>query len=971
MAWTFFLYILGVKTKTQFKEKMYRFLTYVPDIDSALNDFWNVNEHKVKFWYKDRQKDDDIIISASPEFLLKPICERLGIKNLMASKVDKHTGLYDGENCWGEEKVKRLYEKFPNAKCEEFYSDSLSDTPLAELADKAMIIRENELIEFANKCKYDSYSKDKIVKLTADIDVSGSDFKGISYFAGTFDGGSHIISGFNVDYKGSDFGFFRYIAESGFITNLNISGSINVTGSQENIGGIAGVNKGVINESSFSGKVNASTATGAIAGYNHENAKIVSCTSDADILATNQTGGIAGVNDGLISSCTSKSRVNTQELDTTLDIGGVDVGTLNLTQNVIDRNDMGGIAGESTGIISDCVNYGKIGFAHTGYNVGGIAGKQSGKVITCSNEGEIYGRKDVGGIVGQAEPDIESEYLNDRVDDVQSSIDIINSTLNNMSSSMNNASSDVKSYTENIIDQYKELLDKLQDKLNGNNDNDEKIEDFVDDISKDIENSTVADDIHGLADTVDSEIRTIADSIERISAQIKNIGNTVTETMDVVTSDDNYIEDISSADSAQNSDGVIAKSVNRGAVHGDINAGGIAGTMNVEYDVDPEYDLDITETTNVRLRSTVSDVVIYCINYGEVNSKKDCAGGIVGLQELGLVYGSEGYGTVKSETGNYAGGIAGNSASAITDSYSLCNVESEDYTGGICGKGYTMQNCISIPAILGDGEAKGSLAGIIESDGEVSTNIFVNDIYGGIDDINYSGKADSASYEAVMAMENIPDGFHRVTLVFKADGNVIDTKNIAYNANLGVSELPSIPDKDGFYAQWPENIVSKPILQNTVVEAEYHVWIESVAGDIASQNDKPLFIAEGKFYDDNKITLSKCDTDNLSGDIEYSYAWKMRGTDVKDKGTKTCHFYIKNTLGSSEVWYRDNADSGWVKADAKEHGSYMTAEIPYEADFAVIHKESSNMIYYICGGAAACIIVLAVIIIKKRKKRNK
>lgn len=62
-------------------------------------------------------------------------------------------------------------------------------------------------IEFANKCKYDSYSKDKIVKLTADIDVSGSDFKGISYFAGTFDGGSHIISGFNVDYKGSDFGF--------------------------------------------------------------------------------------------------------------------------------------------------------------------------------------------------------------------------------------------------------------------------------------------------------------------------------------------------------------------------------------------------------------------------------------------------------------------------------------------------------------------------------------------------------------------------------------------------------------------------------------------------------------------------------------------------------------------------------------------------------------------------------------------
>ena len=49
--------------------------------------------------------------------------------------------------------------------------------------------------------------------------------------------------------------------------------------------------------------------------------------------------------------------------------------------------------------------------------------------------------------------------------------------------------------------------------------------------------------------------------------------------------------------------------------------------------------------------------------------------------------------------------------------------------------------------------------------------------------------------------------------VFKADGNVIDTKNIAYNANLGVSELPSIPDKDGYYAQWPEYSIKTNIVE--------------------------------------------------------------------------------------------------------------------------------------------------------------
>lgn len=146
MLWAFFLYILGVKTKTQFKEKMYGFLRYIPDIDAAIGDFWNKNEYKVKQWYKERHKKDDIIISASPEFLLSPICKRLGILNLIASRVDKHTGLYIGENCWGEEKVSRLKKEFPDAVCDEFYSDSLSDAPLARISKTAKIIRGNELI---------------------------------------------------------------------------------------------------------------------------------------------------------------------------------------------------------------------------------------------------------------------------------------------------------------------------------------------------------------------------------------------------------------------------------------------------------------------------------------------------------------------------------------------------------------------------------------------------------------------------------------------------------------------------------------------------------------------------------------------------------------------------------------------------------------------------------------------------------
>ena len=47
-------------------------------------------------WYMKQQKEDDIIISASPDFLLRPICKRLGIHSLNASNVNIYTGKIEG-----------------------------------------------------------------------------------------------------------------------------------------------------------------------------------------------------------------------------------------------------------------------------------------------------------------------------------------------------------------------------------------------------------------------------------------------------------------------------------------------------------------------------------------------------------------------------------------------------------------------------------------------------------------------------------------------------------------------------------------------------------------------------------------------------------------------------------------------------------------------------------------------------------
>ena len=100
-------FVFGMMEKTDFKEDFYRFLSEIEDVESALEDFWDIHEEKIKAWYLNMQKEDDVVISPSPEFLLAPICKRLGIKYLMASRVDMKTGKYTGVNCHGEEKVRR------------------------------------------------------------------------------------------------------------------------------------------------------------------------------------------------------------------------------------------------------------------------------------------------------------------------------------------------------------------------------------------------------------------------------------------------------------------------------------------------------------------------------------------------------------------------------------------------------------------------------------------------------------------------------------------------------------------------------------------------------------------------------------------------------------------------------------------------------------------------------------------------
>ncbi len=148
-GWSFLLYSLKIIDKTTFKERFYKFFTSIRNMDATLEKFWDKNICRIKKWYLEQSEEDDLIISASPEFLLRPACERLQIKGLIASRVNPESGEYTGLNCWGEEKVRRLLEEKGDIAYDYFYSDSYSDTPLADRAKvQSFLVKGEKLLKW-------------------------------------------------------------------------------------------------------------------------------------------------------------------------------------------------------------------------------------------------------------------------------------------------------------------------------------------------------------------------------------------------------------------------------------------------------------------------------------------------------------------------------------------------------------------------------------------------------------------------------------------------------------------------------------------------------------------------------------------------------------------------------------------------------------------------------------------------------
>ena len=140
------LFALKLRKKQVFKQRLLSYLRRIGDVDAAVAGFWARDFARIKPFYRETRRPDDVVISASPEFLIAPACARLGIEHVLGSPVDKHTGVFSGSNCHGEEKVRRFREIYPEAQIGDFYSDSHSDDPLAKLATRAILVKGDRLL---------------------------------------------------------------------------------------------------------------------------------------------------------------------------------------------------------------------------------------------------------------------------------------------------------------------------------------------------------------------------------------------------------------------------------------------------------------------------------------------------------------------------------------------------------------------------------------------------------------------------------------------------------------------------------------------------------------------------------------------------------------------------------------------------------------------------------------------------------
>lgn len=259
----------------------------------------------------------------------------------------------------------------------------------------------DEFKTFVANCNNDStYSINKVFDLTNDINLINNSNLSIKEFNGTFNGNYHSIINYNLSSDNCDEyqSLFNVVTKNASINNLDFE-NVSISATKATYVGIIGRLYGTVTNMNVSGYIEGKSYVGVIAyagnyklsndesstdsTVNYGYAYVTSVNNSAFVNGKSYVGGIAGFNGGKIIESTNNQYINNRSYTSNDNIYCI-----------------GGISGYSIGEIIKCTNNSKIGLTNTGSFIGGIAGLSNGAYYFNTNNGKVYGRTNVGGIVG-------------------------------------------------------------------------------------------------------------------------------------------------------------------------------------------------------------------------------------------------------------------------------------------------------------------------------------------------------------------------------------------------------------------------------------------------------------------------------------------------------------------------------------------------------------------------------------------
>ena len=453
------------------------------------------------------------------------------------------------------------------------------------------------------------------------------------------------------------------------------------------------------------------------------------------------------------------------------------------------------------------------------------------------------------------------------------------------------------------------------------------------------------------------------------------------------------VEDISDADTDSDTEGKIYNCVNAGTVQADLNAGGIAGAMAMENDLDPEDDVTVSGEVSANVTYRTRAVVRGCDNRGTVTAKKKCAGGIVGSMELGSVLECVNTGLLDAESAEYVGGIAGSSSKTVRGCAAKCVVRGGYKVGGIAGSGVNLQDNRAMVR-LADTAAEwvGAIAGTTkeqpsgglfrqdtqepdDANAGVTGNYFVpNDTApAAIDGISYEGKAQPLSYGDFLLLEGIQEVFRTLTVRFVAENTEVQVFHLAYGDALDADAVPEVPAKAGHTGRWTglDETGLNCITFDETFTAEYTPLSTAQASGAQREDGRPVALLEGSFASDDTLTLTPGEEQPALAPGEvWLESWQLRlpvPVEQAQDAPSRLHYLPPEDADKVQL-YLHSAD-GWREVSAEADGSYLVAELhPGDDMLAAVRQAPAPLPLAAVGGGVA---VLAVLLLMRLRKKHR